>query len=384
MKKDLGLYLHVPFCVKKCNYCDFLSKEATEEEKEAYVDALIKEIKSYKKFAGNYKVSTVFVGGGTPSCLRAEQTKRIFDALYEIFEFVKHPEITTEMNPGTVDREKLEVYKACGINRLSIGMQSVKDENLKVLGRIHNFEQLLEAYQLAREAGFTNINLDLMSSLPSQTKEEWEEELQKTVELNPEHISAYQLIIEEGTPFYEKYDAHPELLPNEEESRAIYQTTKRILEANGYMQYEISNYARDGYECRHNVGYWIRRDYLGFGIGAASLIDNVRFQNEKSLGAYLAHPLESREEEQTLTVQDRMEETMFLGLRLTRGVSCVDFAEQYGRTVEEVYGEVIARNVADGLLTVTERKENQKKDRFLALTKRGLDLSNYVMAQFLF
>ena len=157
MMKDLGLYLHVPFCVKKCNYCDFLSKEATEEEKEAYVDALIKEIKSYKKFAGNYKVSTVFVGGGTPSCLRAEQTKRIFDALYEIFEFVKHPEITTEMNPGTVDREKLEVYKACGINRLSIGMQSVKDENLKVLGRIHNFEQLLEAYQLAREAGFTNI-----------------------------------------------------------------------------------------------------------------------------------------------------------------------------------------------------------------------------------
>ena len=384
MKKDLGLYLHVPFCVKKCDYCDFLSKEAAEEEKEAYVDALIKEIKSYKKFAGNYKVSTVFVGGGTPSCLRAEQTKRIFDALYEIFEFVKHPEITTEMNPGTVDREKLEVYKACGINRLSIGMQSVKDENLKVLGRIHNFEQLLEAYQLSREAGFTNINLDLMSSLPSQTKEEWEEELQKTVELNPEHISAYQLIIEEGTPFYEKYDAHPELLPNEEESRAIYQTTKRILEANGYMQYEISNYARDGYECRHNVGYWIRRDYLGFGIGAASLIDNVRFQNEKSLGAYLAHPLESREEEQTLTVQDRMEETMFLGLRLTRGVSCVDFAEQYGRTVEEVYGEVIARNVADGLLTVTERKENQKKDRLLALTKRGLDLSNYVIAQFLF
>ena len=179
-KKPLELYIHIPFCVKKCDYCDFLSKEAAEEEKEAYVDALIKEIKSYKKFAGNYKVSTVFVGGGTPSCLRAEQTKRIFDALYEIFEFVKHPEITTEMNPGTVDREKLEVYKACGINRLSIGMQSVKDENLKVLGRIHNFEQLLEAYQLSREAGFTNINLDLMSSLPSQTKEEWEEELQKT------------------------------------------------------------------------------------------------------------------------------------------------------------------------------------------------------------
>jgi oxygen-independent coproporphyrinogen-3 oxidase len=173
-------------------------------------------------------------------------------------------------------------------------------------------------------------------------------------------------------------------LPEEETERAMYEETIEVLAKYGFHRYEISNYARDGYECRHNVGYWIRRDYLGFGIGAASLIDNVRFQNEKSLGAYLAHPLESREEEQTLTVQDRMEETMFLGLRLTRGVSCVDFAEQYGRTVEEVYGEVIARNVADGLLTVTERKENQKKDRFLALTKRGLDLSNYVMAQFLF
>lgn len=379
MKKDLGLYLHVPFCVKKCNYCDFLSKEATEEEKEAYVDALIKEIKSYKKFAGNYKVSTVFVGGGTPSCLRAEQTKRIFDALYEIFEFVKHPEITTEMNPGTVDREKLEVYKACGINRLSIGMQSVKDENLKVLGRIHNFEQLLEAYQLAREAGFTNINLDLMSSLPSQTKEEWEEELQKTVELNPEHISAYQLIIEEGTPFYEKYDAHPELLPNEEESRAIYQTTKRILEANGYMQYEISNYAKPQKKCKHNLRYWERGEYLGIGLGSASLIQNMRMNNTREMSEYLeksAVPKEMRKDVEFLENRQQIEEFMFLGLRKTYGVSKKEFHRAFGRELEDVYGQTLKKFIEEGMI-------KEKKDRIF-LTEDGVLVSNQILSEFLF
>ena len=378
MKKDLGLYLHVPFCVKKCNYCDFLSKEATEEEKEAYVDALIKEIKSYKKFAGNYKVSTVFVGGGTPSCLKAEQTKRIFDALYEIFEFVKRPEITTEMNPGTVDREKLETYKACGINRLSIGMQSVKDENLKVLGRIHNFEQLLEAYQLARETGFTNINLDLMSSLPSQTKGEWEEELQKAVELNPEHISAYQLIIEEGTPFYEKYDAHPELLPGEEESRAIYQTTKRILEANGYQQYEISNYAKPQKECKHNLRYWERGEYLGIGLGSASLIQNMRMNNTREMSEYLeksAVPKEMRKDVEFLESRQQIEEFMFLGLRMTRGISKAEFERQFGSEIDAIYGDVLRKYKSMGLLL----EENGR----IFLSREGIHVSNSVMADFL-
>ena len=385
-KKELELYIHIPFCVRKCSYCDFLSAPATEQTREAYMAALFAEIGGRAKDYSDRTVTSIFIGGGTPSLLSGEQIGQLMDRIREQFAMAQDAEITMEVNPGTASAEKLRNFYTAGINRLSIGMQSAQAEELKNLGRIHDFEGFCQVYREAVEAGFTNINVDVMSGLPGQTLASYRDTLEKVLHLEPmpQHISAYSLIVEEGTPFA-AMAARGELpLPEEETERAMYEETIEVLAKYGFHRYEISNYARDGYECRHNVGYWIRRDYLGFGIGAASLIDNVRFQNEKSLGAYLAHPLESREEEQALTVQDRMEETMFLGLRLTRGVSCVDFAEQYGRTVEEVYGEVIARNVADGLLTVTERKENQKKDRFLALTKRGLDLSNYVMAQFLF
>lgn len=379
MKKDLGLYLHVPFCIKKCEYCDFLSKAGTEEEKEAYINALVKEIKSYQSFAGDYKVSTVFMGGGTPSCLKPEQTKQIFDALYETFEFIKRPEITIEMNPGTVDREKLEIYKACGINRLSMGLQSTKNENLKVLGRIHTYEEFLESYQLAREAGFTNINLDLMSSLPGQTKEEWEEELQKAIELNPEHISAYQLMIEEGTPFYEKYDSHPELLPDEEESRAIYENTKRILEAEGYVQYEISNYAKPQKECKHNLRYWERGEYLGIGLGAASLVQNMRMNNTKDMSEYLKKaetPKEMRKEVEFLEHRQQMEEFMFLGLRKTYGISKKEFHRVFGREIEDVYGQTLKKFIEEGMI-------KEKKDRIF-LTEDGVLVSNQILSEFLF
>ena len=383
-KRELELYIHIPFCARKCAYCDFLSFAAPERVYRDYMDKLLEEICGQGPNFQEYRVSTIFVGGGTPSILPADLIMELFATLSENFDISLDAEITMEANPGTLTMEKLEVYRQSGVNRLSIGLQSADDKELKYLGRIHSFDSFLKSYQRARQAGFKNINVDLMSALPGQDVYSWKNTLKKVMMLKPEHISAYSLIVEEGTPFAAMAERGELPLPEEETERAMYEETIEVLAKYGFHRYEISNYARDGYECRHNVGYWIRRDYLGFGIGAASLIDNVRFQNEKSLGAYLAHPLESREEEQTLTVQDRMEETMFLGLRLARGVSCVDFAEQYGRTVEEVYGEVIARNVADGLLTVTERKENQKKDRFLALTKRGLDLSNYVMAQFLF
>ena len=379
-KNGLELYLHIPFCIKKCDYCDFLSGPSTRAGQEAYIYALLREMETVSKNLKKRPVDTVFIGGGTPSVPECDVMEKLLQGLRDYFLFSADAEVTIEANPGTLTPEKLSIYRKYGINRISIGLQSPNNKELAMLGRIHNYAQFLESFQMAREAGFSNINVDLMFAIPGQCYEGWIENLRMVAALGPEHISAYSLIIEEGTPFSrKKLD-----LPDEDTEYRMYEDVAVVLKEYGYHQYEISNYARDGYECRHNVGYWIRRDYLGFGIGAASLIDNVRFQNEKSLGTYLAHPLESREEEQTLTVQDRMEETMFLGLRLTRGVSCVDFAEQYGRTVEEVYGEVIARNVADGLLTVTERKENQKKDRFLALTKRGLDLSNYVMAQFLF
>lgn len=385
-QKELELYIHIPFCVKKCSYCDFLSAPATEQTKEAYMAALFAEIGGRAKDYKDRSVTSVFIGGGTPSLLSGQQIGRLMDHIRGQFSLAEDAEITMEVNPGTATAQKLRDFYRAGINRLSIGMQSAQAQELKTLGRIHDFEGFCQVYREAVEAGFTNINVDVMSGLPGQTLASYKDTLEKVLHLEPmpQHISAYSLIVEEGTPFAAMAERGELPLPDEDTERAMYEETIEVLEKYGFHRYEISNYARDGYECRHNVGYWIRKDYLGFGIGAASLVDNVRFQNGRDLGAYLARPLECREEEQVLTVQDRMEETMFLGLRLIRGVSCEAFEKQYGRTLEEVYGEVIARNVADGLLTVKTEEGNGKEGRFLALTRRGLDLSNYVMAQFLF
>ena len=385
-KKELELYIHIPFCVKKCSYCDFLSAPATEQTREAYMAALFAEIGGRAKNYKDHIVTSIFIGGGTPSLLSGEQGGLLMDHIRKQFVLAPDAEITMEVNPGTATAQKLRDFHAVGINRLSIGMQSAQAQELKMLGRIHDFEGFCQGYREAVEAGFTNINVDVMSGLPGQTLAGYRDTLEKVLHLEPmpQHISAYSLIVEEGTPFAAMAERGQLPLPEEDVERAMYEETIEVLEKYGFHRYEISNYARDGYECRHNVGYWIRRDYLGFGIGAASLIDNVRFQNGRDLAAYLARPLDCREEEQSLTTQEQMEETLFLGLRLTKGVSYDAFARQYGSSLQEIYGEVIARNVADGLLQVTEGKENEKSGQYLALTKRGLDLSNYVMAQFLF
>lgn len=381
-QKELELYIHIPFCVKKCSYCDFLSAPATEQTKEAYMAALFAEIGGRAKDYKDRIVTSVFIGGGTPSLLSGDSIRQLMEHIREEFFLAPDAEITMEVNPGTVTVEKLTAFYAAGINRLSIGMQSAQEQELKILGRIHDFDGFCQVYQEAVEAGFTNINVDVMSGLPGQTLASYKDTLEKVLRLEPmpQHISAYSLIVEEGTPFAAMADRGELPLPEEDTERAMYEETIEVLAGYGFHRYEISNYALDGYECRHNVGYWIRRDYLGFGIGAASLIGNVRFQNGRDLNAYLAHPLACREEEQPLTTQEQMEETMFLGLRLIRGVSYPEFARCYGQTLEEVYGEVIARNVADGLLTVRE----DETGRHLMLTGRGLDVSNYVMAQFLF
>ena len=379
MKKDLGLYLHIPFCIQKCGYCDFLSAPAGREEREAYVQALEKEIRSYGDFAGSYRVSTVFVGGGTPSCLEASQTERIFEAVKDTFEIERMPEITMEMNPGTVTKEKLQAYKNCGINRLSIGLQSVRDSNLRLLGRIHTYEEFLESFRLAREAGFQNINVDLISSLPGQTEEFWREELKTIAELSPEHISVYQLILEEGTTFYEKYAAHPELLPDEETSRAIYQATEEVLGQYGFHQYEISNYAKEGRECRHNLKYWERDDYLGLGLGAASMVRNIRMNNTGDMKTYLekcGEPKTMRTDVQFLEEPRQIEEFMFLGLRKTRGISKKEFRRVFGRDIELVYEKALKKLFSSGMLL-------EKKDR-LYLSKEGVLLSNAVLSEFLF
>lgn len=379
MKKDLGLYIHIPFCVKKCEYCDFLSWNAGEEERQQYVAALLSEIESYREFAKGYRVSTIFIGGGTPSVLLPKQMEDILQKIYEIFELERRAEITIEVNPGTVDEEKLQCYKENGVNRLSMGLQSVKDEKLRLLGRIHTYQEFVESYELARKAGVDNISIDLISSVPGQTLQEWKEELETAAAQNPEHISVYQLIIEEGTPFYEKYAEHPELLPDEETSREIYLWTGKFLKEAGYEQYEISNYAKPGKESRHNLKYWERGDYLGLGLGAASMVRNIRMSNTKDMRTYLERcdkPKTMREDVQFLEEPRQMEEFMFLGLRKTRGVSKKEFKRIFGREMDMVYEKALHKCLENGMLLA-------HKDRIF-LSEEGTLLSNMVLSEFLF
>ncbi len=379
MKSELELYIHIPFCVKKCAYCDFLSSPQSEEVIESYVEALILEIKGHDTYADT--VTSIFLGGGTPSILSGEQMERIFHAVRARFDVAQDAEITIEANPGTVTVEKLNAYRRCGINRISFGLQSANNEELKLLGRIHTYEEFLTSYNLAREAGFDNINVDLISAIPKQTIQSFEETLQKVSALNPEHISAYSLIVEEGTPFAKLYgeDGPKEKdLPSEEEEREIYRRTEEILNRSGYIRYEISNYAKHGKECRHNLGYWERKNYLGLGLGSASLMDNVRYKNIDDLDVYIKHahdPKQIQEQIEPLTVVEQIEEFMFLGLRKMQGISATEFENQFGSALEECYGEQIERFLREGLL--------ERKDSYLKLTKQGIDVSNYVLAEFL-
>lgn len=377
MKKELEIYIHIPFCVKKCAYCDFLSGPQDRDTIENYVDKLVKEIGVQKPAT----VSSIFLGGGTPSVLDANQVTRIFDALRENFDIAEDAEITIEANPGTVTVEKLEAYKQCGINRISFGLQSTNNEELKLLGRIHTYEEFLESYQLARVCGFENINVDLISAIPKQTVASWEETLKKVIALEPEHISAYSLIVEEGTPFAKVYGEgcpgeHD--LPCEEEERAIYYRTEELLEKAGYHRYEISNYAKKGKECRHNLGYWERKEYRGIGLGAASLINNVRYKNTDDLLYYMEHSSDLsaiQENVEKLSLQEQMEEFMFLGLRKMEGVSVTEFKNTFGKTMEECYGEQIQKLKEQGLL--------EQRNARIMLTKQGIDVSNYVFGEFL-
>lgn len=367
-----SIYLHIPFCVRKCLYCDFLSGVYSEEMREAYVCALLRELEREAPFYQNRIAETVFMGGGTPTVLSERQLERIWLALRRLYRISEKAEITTEMNPGTASANKLWLLRELGVNRLSIGLQSDEDGLLKALGRIHTFAQFEEAYDGARQAGFDNINIDLMSALPGQRLSGYERTLNHMVSLSPEHISAYSLILEEGTPFYERRDSLD--LPEEEEERQMYELTGSLLREAGYHRYEISNYAKEGYACRHNLAYWKRTGYAGFGLGASSFIEGIRFRNTSSMSVYLTGG-HCKEEVQPLTKQEAMEEFMFLGLRCTDGVQGADFYEQFGDTVFQVYGEALCRLKDRGLIT-------QEGD-CLRLTERGVDVSNYVFGEFL-
>lgn len=388
-RKKIGIYVHIPFCVRKCAYCDFLSFPAGEEVKGRYAEALRREISGWQE-REEWEAASIFFGGGTPSVLESSLLCSILEEIKRVFYVQKDAEITLEANPGTLDKKKLEDYRRAGFNRISLGLQSSHNEELKLLGRIHTWEEFLESFQLAREAGFTNVNVDMMSALPGQTVDSWRNTLQRICTLHPEHISAYSLIIEEGTPFYEKYveDLRKRekgeicgLLPSEEDERRMYEITGRMLEKEGYRRYEISNYALEGYECRHNIGYWRRQDYIGFGLGAASLVNECRFCNTRDMRKYLSGAVSGefeKEEKELLDRKARMEEFMFLGLRLCGGIRTEEFKKQFGTEFDHVYGEVTDRLVREGLIERTKGAAEQ-----IRLTGKGLDLSNYAMAQYL-
>ncbi|MBD5450935.1 MAG: radical SAM family heme chaperone HemW [Lachnospiraceae bacterium] len=407
--KDLSIYIHIPFCVRKCLYCDFLSfpvgkipdlwKKPTIK---SYANLLCQEVTASAPSYREHRVISVFWGGGTPSLLPAEEVSSIMDVIRERYQVAQDAEITMEMNPETVDGGKMKQYITAGINRISIGLQSADDRELSRIGRIHDYRSFLTAYDLARRNGFHNINVDLMAALPEQSISSYERTLEQVSALAPEHISAYSLILEEGTPLYERQSEYR--FPTEEEDREMYLLTREFLASKGYHRYEISNYARKGYECRHNKVYWQRGDYVGFGLGASSMVQNVRWSNPHTLEAYTIYTEQLSEQcaadsecvrrpegqasyeqkpeaayipdKQVLTRQEQMEEFMFLGLRMVCGVSAAEFARIFGRSIGDVYGQVIDNLCRQELLV----RENDR----IRLTDRGLDVSNYAMAQFLF
>ncbi len=386
MMKPLGIYIHIPFCVRKCLYCDFLSMPAPETVRARYMEALGEEMAAEAARYRAYRVGTVFVGGGTPSVLSAAQLAGIFSCLRAHYAVEADAEITIEMNPGTVTEEKLAVCREAGVNRISLGLQSVDNRELRRIGRAHTWEDFLEAYRMCAAAGFANLNVDLISALPGQTRESWRRTLQTTVSLRPipAHISAYSLIIEEDTPFYALYGpdsggsaaAGVCPLPDEDTDRDMYADTGRILAAAGYGRYEISNYALPGRACRHNCMYWERGDYAGFGLGAASMTDNRRWSNVRDMAAYLSLPADRKKAEMhSLSLSEQMEETMFLGLRMTRGVSRERFAHIFDRDMDTVYGPVLERYAAMGML--------ESYGGHVRLTDRGIDVSNRILADFL-
>lgn len=450
-KNELGIYIHIPFCVHKCIYCDFLSSPADVHTRKQYVRALINEIyltregkcankliknvlqgdnTSYEdmeeqavngltsdyalydtvcmadyektimqedisgcvddiKTENGHIVTSIFIGGGTPSAIDAEDISDILDALRKNYNVSDKAEITIECNPGTMDKKKAVIYRKAGINRISFGLQSTDNNELRMLGRIHTYEQFMESYKIAREAGFDNINIDLMSALPGQTMESFKAVLEKALSLGAEHISVYSLIVEEGTRLSDNIDSFPPI-PSDDEDRQMYYMTKEMLSSYGYEQYEISNYAQKGYECKHNLKYWERCDYLGFGIGAASLYGGRRYTNISDIGrymdvlaeitnaldkSYVNELLQIRTDMEELSKEDEMSEYMFLGLRKTKGIDITDFKEEFGTDIKDIFGEAIEDNIARGLLI--------HDGNCLYLSKRGIDISNTVMSDFI-
>lgn len=374
---EKGIYIHIPFCVHKCIYCDFLSAPADDDVKYAYTKALINEIRNTADRQVKDKITSIFFGGGTPSVLPDCCIADILMAVRDCFDISDDAEITMECNPGTVNESRLSEYRAAGVNRLSFGLQSADNNELKMLGRIHTFEQFEESFSLARKAGFNNINVDLMSAIPGQTEATLENTFDKVMALQPEHISVYSLILEDGTYLADNIDKFPPV-PDEDEDRRMYHMTKERLHSAGYERYEISNYSRPGYKCRHNLLYWNRGAYYGFGCSAAGFIGNERYSDIRDVKKYieLNGDIEKLHENiEILTKEDAMEEFMFLGLRKMAGVDVMDFQRRFGVPIENVYAKEIEHNIDKGLLI--------RQGDMLKLTEYGIDICNTVMSDFI-
>ena len=377
--KELGIYIHIPFCKKKCYYCDFISYQGKSDKIEKYIETICLEIENWKRSTNikQYNVTSIYIGGGTPSYIEPKHISKILKHLNEFIN--KNVEITIEVNPGTVINSKLEKYKEAGINRLSIGLQETHDELLKTIGRIHTYEEFLNTYNWARGAGFKNINIDLMIGLPNQTIQDIKESLEKVLKLKPEHISVYSLILEEGTKLEKQIEKGNLILPDEDTERAMYWYVKNILEKSGLKHYEISNFASEGKESKHNMNCWNQKQYRGFGIAAHSYIEGLRFSNTSILEEYIEN-IKKEDYSQNIRVHERQtpdimkKEYMLLGLRKLEGVSITDFKNKYKENPLFLFKSELDDLVKQKLIIVGGEK--------IKLTSKGLDLANLVWEKF--
>lgn len=373
-----GLYVHIPFCQSKCHYCDFLSFSQN-HDMEAYSQGLQKEIISYGKlYDGLHTIASIFIGGGTPTALPPFLLEKVCETIVNVFELEEDVEWTIEANPGTLTKGHIEVIKKFPINRISLGLQSCESHLLRRMGRIHTKKDWEETVEALQSAGITNINTDLMFGLPNQTLEDLKQTLEEVTKKDIKHLSVYTLIVEEGTPFYSAYEKGQLALPSEEEERKMYTYIKNYLKQKGYTQYEVSNWAKEGYACKHNCSYWTLDEYIGVGLGAHSFVEGIRYENTSEMATYIeAHGNLQKiiSDKQPLSEKNRMEEFMFLGLRMTKGINVNVFKRKFGQDLFEIYGDVVTRWIKEKLLV--HDKDN------IFFTEQGIEVSNQILATFL-
>lgn len=373
--REIGIYIHIPFCMQKCLYCDFLSFTNKEKYEEKYIKSLIKEIEKWKEKNTDEKIKTVYIGGGTPSYINSSYIAEIMQKL----DLKDAEEITIEANPGSITKEKLEIYKKSGINRISIGLQSTNNELLKKIGRIHTFEEFMQSYKLAKQSGFSNINIDLMIGLPSQAMWDVKEELKEIIKLEPTHISVYSLIVEKNTKLEKMIKDGALKLLDEDLERKMYWYVKNTLERNGYEHYEISNFARKGFSSKHNLDCWSQKEYRGFGVGAHSYIGNRRFSNVEIINEYIDN-IENCKFEKNIIVheiqehEEKIKEYMLLNLRKIKGVSIKNFKKTFKKEPFDIFKEELGKLLEEDLLIL--EKDN------IRLSEKGIDLANLVWREF--